>query len=235
MREEDAMKHVSARRIGRPRSPAEWALYLRHLARPVVEGVDLDREIKVALGNPYSLAGPLLVVARSVQTPRCAHFCCDGRVPKVIRDDPRRYPDIYLWWGLSDGSVNVMCAFDVDGDGSIVPQDLYTTIEVWTETELAALHALSNHVVRTAQNRDVIRDRIERAVAWHIENTQPDNATNHCWSVNTFLRAGIGAGSAEAMQFAETLVSNCLVQNARPDFLSAWILLDASRFLSKGI
>jgi len=227
---------AGARQVGRPSSAAAWVGYLRHLARPVVEGIDLDREVEVALGNPCSLAGPLLVAARlDGEGAGGGGMARQGYdVPAVIRDEPRRYPDVFLWWGLVDESLDVMRAFDVDGDGPIIPQDVCTTIEVWTETELAALHALTNHAA-LMRRRD-LEERIKRAVSWHIETTQPDNATNHCWAVNTFLDAGSGvgsgAGTAEAMHFAETLVSNCLVQNAQPDFLSAWILLDAARFFA---
>ncbi len=60
---------------------------------------------------------------------------------------------------------------------------------------------------------------------WHIENTQPDNATNRPWALHVFLLAG----SPEGRHYAETLLHNALVTGPEP--FCAWILMDVATWL----
>ncbi|MDX2115397.1 MAG: hypothetical protein SFZ24_07215 [Planctomycetota bacterium] len=113
--------------------------------------------------------------------------------------------------------------------GSLLPRSMHRTIEVWTETELAALHALS-WLGRTS-GRSHLSARCRDAVVWHVEHLQPDNATNRPWSVHLFAEAGV-AGDLDAQMYAETLLHNCRVGLGRPDRLSAHICLDAAEWLS---
>ena len=101
-------------------------------------------------------------------------------------------------------------------------------IEVWTEVELSALHALWR-VARLRRDPD-LRARAVAAMRWHLEHTQPDNATNRPWALHAFLREG----SAEGEAYAGTLLHNALAHGGTPEALSAWILMDAAVELAAG-
>jgi len=121
--------------------------------------------------------------------------------------------------------------------GPIHPQGDDLGIELWTERELSALHALWDLGV-IAEN-PAWRGRAIDAARWHIRNTQPDNATNHPWAIHVFLdlwsrEKGTDSG-AEARLYADTLLHNCRAMSAAPTPLSALILLDAADGLDRGI
>lgn len=199
-----------------------WVEHLRLLAAPVVSGVDLLAQWQAATGHPHSSAAAFLAwrLASRRRGPQ------PGLAEAVARErlQPAR-DDAALWWGLLDGAAGLIDRWiDLAGSGALFRQDLYQTIEVWTETELSALHALW-HAAR--RSRPELASRVSSAVSWHLQHTQPDNATNRPWAAHVFLLHG----SAESRHFAETLVSNCIVLNGRPDPLSAQILLDAAEAL----
>jgi hypothetical protein len=62
------------------------------------------------------------------------------------------------------------------------------------------------------------------AARWHLDNTQPDNATNRPWGLHVFLLEG----SAEGRVYAETLLHNATAIRAQVTPVSAWILADAA-------
>lgn len=113
---------------------------------------------------------------------------------------------------------------------SLFPLTAETALEVWTERDLSALHAVS----RLLERRDdpVWRRRLDGAVRWHLENTQPDNATGRPWAIHLFIRRWLDHDDAAARLYAETLLQNCQMLAARPDPLSAEILRDAADALS---
>ncbi len=197
-----------------------WVEHLRFLAAPVVSGVDLLAQGRAALEHPHSSAAAFLAWRWALQN-RQQHQDLSGslsaRPVQLARDDAA------LWWGLLTGAAGLPVDRWIDpaGGGPLFRQDLYQTIEVWTETELSALHALWH---RARRSRPELGSRLASAVTWHLQHTQPDNATNRPWAAHVFLLHG----SAESRHFAETLVSNCIVLNGRPDPLSAQILLDAA-------
>lgn len=100
------------------------------------------------------------------------------------------------------------------------------TIEVWTERELSSLHALGR-LAQRERRRDWL-DRVDLAVAWHLEFTEPDNATGRPWAIQVFAIRWIEQGDMEARLYAEMLLHNCRTLEARPDPLCAEILLDAA-------
>jgi hypothetical protein len=115
-------------------------------------------------------------------------------------------------------------------DGPLLAQDAFLAIEVWSECELAAVHALARLVrLRRGREPDVLAERLRGAVRWHLEHTQPDNATNRPWALHVFLLADDGTGDASL--YAETLLHNTLATDARSEPLSRWILADAAREL----
>ena len=129
--------------------------------------------------------------------------------------------DVACWKAAALGGA-APTGMDRSGDGALHAWDGQQAIEVWTEIELAAMHALWRLARRTADAG--LRERLHRAVRWHLEHTQPDNATNRPWALHVFLREG----SAEARHYAATLLHNAQALEARPGPLSCWILMDAA-------
>jgi len=114
------------------------------------------------------------------------------------------------------------------GRGPLVDWDQRVAIEVWTEEELSGLHALWR-IGRVARLPPAW-DRARAAMRWHLEHTQPDNATNRPWALHAFLQEG----SAEGEAYAGTLLHNALAHGGRPEPLSAWILMDSAAELDEG-
>lgn len=211
---------------GTPEDLEKWARHLRRIGESGLAGADLDGELRAALARPHWIGGPLLAamwVRRHSSLPSDLSQSHMRASLQLARDDAA------LWWALVEASAGpVERWIDVAADGPLFRRDACRAIEVWTESELAALHALRHHIGRAAGDAAAaLSARIRRAVEWHIAHTQPDNATNHPWAVHVFVLHG----SAESRHFAETLVSNSMVLSGRADALSAWILLDAAEAL----
>lgn len=125
----------------------------------------------------------------------------------------------------------------VPADGPLLAPDGYLAIEVWAECELSALHALHRLVrERHPALPASAKTRLDAAVRWHLEHTQPDNSTNRPWSLHVFLLAALGApidgvDPGDARFYAETLLHNMTATDARTEPLSRWILGDAAREL----
>jgi hypothetical protein len=100
-------------------------------------------------------------------------------------------------------------------------------IEVWTETELACVHAAWSLGSKW-------QDAARRSARWLLENIQPDNATNHPWAVHVFATLAAEADDIEFDLYAQTLLHNCVVSQGQPDVFSALILLHASRAIQAG-
>lgn len=132
-----------------------------------------------------------------------------------------------LWRALVDPAVDVGAAIDASATGPLLPQGPFRTIEVWTEAELCAVHALDK--LARARGRVDWRARVSAARDWHVDRTQPDNATNRPWALQVFLLGG----TDETVHYAETLLHNAMSFRATPEPLSAWILLDAANELEK--
>lgn len=111
--------------------------------------------------------------------------------------------------------------------GSILAPDAYLAIEVWAECELAALHALHRLARQPGQDRAALVRRAREAALWHLEHTQPDNATNRPWALHLFA----ARRAPESALYAETLLHNVAASDARHEPLSRWILLDSAREL----
>lgn len=182
-----------------------WTDHLESLARRSLADVDLAALLDEALTNRDSLRAPLLLHLSSKHADRPDHSL----------------PDVALWWSVVDGGSFPPMLVDVKASGPLFEQGDFTTIEVWTETELAALHAMGHFPDPS------VRDRVRRAIDWHLEYTQPDNATNHPWAIHLFLTHG----SAEGVHLAEMQLNNCQVMNVNPDVMSALILRDAAACL----
>lgn len=151
------------------------------------------------------------------------------------RTEPGPGIDEALWLAAVDVSIgDDQIDAIIEAEGPIHSQAPDQAIELWTERELAALHALW----RLAQLRSnhAWGQRAIGAALWHTEHTQPDNATNHPWAIGVFLdvwNADPGSDrGASAKYYAEVLLHNCQMTHGKPDPLSALILLDAADGLS---
>jgi hypothetical protein len=107
----------------------------------------------------------------------------------------------------------------------------HRALEVWTECELSGLQAMLWIAMR--RESEPLLLRAVEAASWHLENSQPDNATNHPWGIPVFVLLSVvqPSISAEAELYAGTLLHNCLVANTPPEPLSAHILNDAQNQL----
>ncbi len=204
---------------------AALAADLRRLAAPVVPALDpaapySDRVRAVAnfrdeLGHRRATDAPLLARLLGVEP---------GEPPISL------HPDAALWWALHDGSFDPSSLIEVC-EGPLVPSLRRLGVEVWSEGELAALHALSWHAIRPETSR--LAARVESAARWHLDELQPDNATNRPWAVHVFADLAHRTGDPAAHSHAGTLVHNSIVALGRPDRLSAVILLDAAEWLAR--
>lgn len=179
-----------------------WSRLLRSLA-----GEDAPGEPPMASHGPDDPTGPAWA------------WCLSGASAAAFADLPGLGPET-----------------DLDAPLTLPREDL--AIEVWTECELAVLHAgFRRYVALVAGNPAEVEPgtralgrRLARAIAWHRERTQPDNATTHPWAIHAWLELGLPV--AEAIDDAATMLhavesAAMLSGEGRPDPLSRWILADA--------
>ena len=160
---------------------------------------------------------------------------CGSAAPDpALLGDPQR-PECRIW-SLVAGVTSVSPAPEVaaqlraivqDAPGPLLAHGARDTIETLTEGELCSIHGL----VRMAPHDAWWRDRLQSAVDWHLEWTQPDNATNRPWGIHAFL----ALGGVEGRMYAETMLHNAHAGGAQGDPLVAWALGDAARWLRTGI
>lgn len=166
---------------------------------------------------------------------------CASAVPDpALLGDPQR-PECRIWSlvseaGATGSAVSNAPAPGIDAKlramvqalpGPLLAHGDRDTIETWTEGELCSIHAL----MRIASHDPWWRDRLQSAVDWHLEWTQPDNATNRPWGIHAFL----ALGGLEGRMYAETMLHNAQAGGAQQDPLVAWALGDAARWLRAGI
>jgi len=149
-------------------------------------------------------------------------------LPPGMEDGPRRSDVDSIAWRRWH-AVGELPWDAIKPTGALLEQGPFRTIEVWTETELAMLHLLERGLESPA--RAQVAARLADCIAWHLEHTQPDNATNRPWALHAFVLHG----SAEAELYAQTLLHNAHAGGAMGDPLVQWILADAhARLLARG-
>ena len=200
----------------RTRPLSDWVMLFERIAAP-----SLDRagtvELPIARDDPF-------ITWRAMRRPS-PKLHTTGRSPA----DPRGM-DTILWGALTAPAAGHPPAL-APSQGPITPRGGATPIEVWTETELSALHALW----WLDQRGDLdARDAIDRAAGWLIEHIQPDNATNRPWAAHVFALRAAEDPTGEAALFAETLVHNTQAGGGGvPDPMGALILVDAAEAIRK--
>ena len=187
----------------------KWVAHLRRVARTAAG--------RAPPTGPGPIATPFAMVLSDHQAARETAPC------------PPPEADLGLWWALAGARVDVDALLTSRTAGPLWPQGAFKTIEVWTESELCGLHALWR--LARDRGRQDWAERVQVVRDWHIENTQPDNATNRPWALHVFLLAD----TPECQHYAETLLHNSLVTTGEPEPLSAWILLDAANELERYI
>ncbi len=143
--------------------------------------------------------------------------------------------DDALWWLLHSHDPLAGVRIRAQGGPLLHDPDDQTAIEVRTERELCALHALAEIAIRTGDA--LLSRRGADAALWHLRELQPDNATNHPWAIHVFVRLARSAPDPSerdaALIHAQTQLHSCQVAMGRPDRLSACILLHAARSLER--
>lgn len=205
-----------------------WIQYLSRTAGDALHAAPAPGDVGDELGHRRDLQPVFFAWRRARLTGQ----------PALARDPgPTAGLDVRLWAALTDTTI------DVDGlladaasaprgaadRGALLAQGLYRTIEVWTETELASLHALSR--LGQIRSRADWTARALSIACWHVEHLQPDNATNRPWAVHLFAMLAV-CGDPDAGAYAQTLVHNCHVARGKPDALSAHIIADAADALT---
>ena len=181
-----------------------WSEHLVTVAGPGVDaGVSAIRVLGPSLGRAFSA-----VVAGT-----------DAGTTPEIRPGDR---EVGLWWAVQDEGIDIEPLIAEPTDGSLWPVP-DVGLEVWTEVELCGLHALW-WIARRRSSPTLVR-RIDDLRKWHMENTQPDNATFRPWALQVFALDE----DPESQLYAETLLHNAMITGPEP--LSAWILQDAARAL----
>ncbi len=150
-------------------------------------------------------------------------------------EPPNQCTDDAIWWRLCSGEPDSSGLVRPGAGALLHAPDDQTAIEVRTERELCALHALSEIACRRCDAS--LAERCAAAARWHLRELQPDNATNHPWAIQVFIRLACASPEtsvgAAASVHAQTQLHSCQVALGRPDRLSACILLHAARSLER--
>lgn len=198
-----------------------WASHLRRLAQSVLgDSLPNPATFTDDLGHRRPV-DPWLMAWRASRT--------NTPVPQHHPTTPDQDIDVRLWCALTHPDSNGLFPTHLgnsNAPGPLQPRSDDAALEVWTETELAALHALWWHAVRDDDAQSM--QRTLDAARWHLEHLQPDNATNHPWALHVFLLLNETDPDIGARHYAETLLSNCQVMLGQPDRFSALILLDSA-------
>ncbi|MCL4220032.1 MAG: hypothetical protein KJZ65_01545 [Phycisphaerales bacterium] len=200
----------------------DWADLLERLAGGVLSGTPLVRggfsheEVVEWVSNFSDELGHRRVIDRALL----------GRLSGV-RPEPldTESLDVRLWWALFDDGETP----EIETSGPLTCRRDDQGIELWTQIELGALHALWDLAIDRCDAG--LRARCLEATCWHVAELQPDNATAHAWALHGFAICAGECGLEEAWVHAEMLLHATMVGRGRPDRFSACLMLDAARTL----
>lgn len=158
-------------------------------------------------------------------------------VPFKQISTPVRNDELQLWQAQhSNTDPLTLVAPSSTTPSPLFPHLHHLAIELWTESELSGLHALS-HFAATSQN-PAIPARMRSAAAWLLDNIQPDNATQRPWAIHVFLLMANDTHlshtvRSNAQMYADTLLHNAMIPMGPqvPDIFSACILLDSATLM----
>lgn len=139
--------------------------------------------------------------------------------------------DDRLWAAVFEPDTDPLSM--IPGAGALQAEEPSSSLEAWTEVDLAALHALWSIGVRRGEGR--ILERARDAVLWHVDTIQPDNGTGRPWGVQAFAWIGVMEDDHASRLHAQGLVHASRLAGDRPDRFTACILLDAARGLRRAI
>lgn len=140
--------------------------------------------------------------------------------------------DVALWWAVHDHRLDpaAIIAGGTAGSGPLLGPGSRRTLEVGTESELGALHALWQ--LAKLRGQPQWAERCLAAAAWLVDNLEADNATAHPWAAHVFIELAIVRSVAEAELYAGSLLHACQAVNGRADAFSGFILADAAEELA---
>ena len=196
--------------------PDVWYRRLFQAAAPVLESLDATPYPRVQTG------------ARAIDRFLLARYRRASPPDAADQSDwkpPHSSMDLDFWSRLTVGAKPPVDS--VSSHGPLAPHRPHDVIEIWTETELSALHAAwwfgleAPHWSR----------RVFEAARWHVEHTQPDNATGLPWAIHVMVDLACTEADSGAELFAQTLLHNCLIDGGHPDRRAALILHDAASAL----
>lgn len=196
---------------------AIWADRLEAAAAPTLRGLDLSdlgarpEAFRDEVGNTRPVDAPLAAAALGAS---------------LRPSDTGPAPEVRVWYANFDRSIPIDALGLAAADGPLFSHPPRATIEVVTEVELCGLHALWT-LART-RTRPELRSRCLAAAAWHLNELQPDNATQMPWAIHVFAILAAETGNAAAEVDAQTRLHNALAGRGRPDRRSALILLHAA-------
>jgi hypothetical protein len=203
----------------------QWASRLEALARPVLESTPLfaGRSMTTQTLAWIEEFADEMGHRRAIDRALLARLT--GTVPGPKPESNAM--DTSLWWGEGD-ALTGRCD---SSPKPVTPLDPQIGIEIWTEAELASLHAVWNDVVDGT--RPSWSGLARSAVDWHLDELQPDNATGHAFALHGFVICAHESGRAEAWLHADMIVHGCMLGRGMPDRFSACLMLDAARGLQK--
>ncbi len=186
------------------------------------------------LGNRRPIDAPML--AHMLAMPPTTRSVVADIASEAPRSAAQRKDELQLWQALcSHADPLTLVAPSTTTPTPLLPHLHHLAIELWTESELSALHALSHFA--TPQHQTV-RARVHSAAAWLLDNIQPDNATQRPWAIHVFLIMAHDntlpeSTRSHAQMYAETLLHNAMIPMGPqvPDIFSACILLDSATLL----
>lgn len=204
-------------------TPSAWSASLAALARPVLIGTPWEAVLGGGGSDPAGLVGSF---CDELGHRRAVDRFVLGRLVGCEPEPPGAGAsvDVQLWASACGGRADVPGVIDPAGDGPLIAIDAQLGIELWTQRELASLHALW----WIARRDDGWVDRLDRALRWHVRSIQPDNATGHPWAVCAFIDLWWRTGDGDAQLHAQQLVHTTLIARGVPDRFSALLLIDAA-------
>lgn len=199
---DDASQHdplVQAMRdVAATTSLVDWAGHSRPYYHPLAIHLCL-----AAFGRRYETISPAAwsrceeIIPSLVEPLRGAEHFADA-VP------PDEYVPLVLWQALGLAQQATLLSRDIDlemtdslvaaivanpaNGGALHRMAPDESLDGWTYSELVGLHALAR--LALLRRNQAWAKRVEEIALFHLENTQPDNATNQPWGLFAFLWSG---------------------------------------------